>query len=85
MDAMTPEQEKSLRFRLSILCMAAVAGREGDMAECTKSVLDYVRAEKAELMAALRRIEDIAVDYTRRENALIHTIARAALAKAEKS
>lgn len=40
--AMTEAQEKALRLRLSFLCMAAVVGKESDLARCTNSVLDYV-------------------------------------------
>jgi hypothetical protein len=36
------DQEKSLRFRLGMLCMAVTAGKEGDMRQCTEMILDYV-------------------------------------------
>ena len=39
---MDDNQEKSLRFRLSLLCMATVAGKENDMKQCTEMILDYV-------------------------------------------
>lgn len=39
---MTKQQERSLRLRLSTLCMAAIGGKEGDLRQATESVLDYV-------------------------------------------
>ena len=39
---MTDDQEKSLRFRLGLLCMAVTAGREGDMKSCTEMIIECV-------------------------------------------
>ena len=42
MRALTEDQEKSLRYRLGLLCMATLGKRDRDMALCTEMVLDYV-------------------------------------------
>lgn len=40
--AITADQESALRLRLTMLCMATVGGKEGDMRLCTEGILDYV-------------------------------------------
>lgn len=46
---MTKSQEKMLRYKIGVLCIA-VAGkcRPGDLERCTKDVIDYVEALMAD-------------------------------------
>lgn len=38
-----PIWEKPLRMKLAFLCMAAVAGKEGDLSACTEDIIYFAR------------------------------------------
>jgi hypothetical protein len=40
--AMTEQEEKTLRYWLGLLCMAALGRRDGDLKICTDHVIEHV-------------------------------------------
>jgi len=50
MEKKTPKWESELRMHLAAMCMAAVAGKEGDLREATDAIIEWVDDNAARVM-----------------------------------